>query len=232
MNPLLRSILLVFGLVCVAPPSSQLPIPMDGAVTAVQAKSFSKDGANASLVESSLAIGLLFLVMAKVLQGGGGAAATLGTSATPVVTTSATAVPCRWDTSMQKGIVPTKEELIAYRRTYETVLYVDIPEYYKGRAGRYLQVDTARVYELGNILNDLFYGKTPDARTHRMMVAGNFRTKTGANKKGMEVWMSETYPDIRSKKKRKDTSRQTTMLEYAIRTGKQYGRGAAAKSGR
>ena len=99
MNPLLRSILLVFGLVCVAPPSSQLPIPMDGAV---QAKSFSKDGANASLVESSLAIGLLFLVTAKVLQGGGGAAATLGTSATPVVTTSATAVPCRWDTSMQK----------------------------------------------------------------------------------------------------------------------------------
>ena len=59
MNPLLRSILLVFGLVCVAPPSSQLPIPMDGAVTAVQAKSFSEDGANASLVESSLAIGLL-----------------------------------------------------------------------------------------------------------------------------------------------------------------------------
>ena len=111
MNPLLRSILLVFGLVCVAPPSSQLPIPIDGAVTAVQAKS--KDGANASLVESSLAIGLLLLATAKVLQGGGGAAATLGTSATPVVTTSATAVPCRWDTSMQNGIVPTKEKKIS-----------------------------------------------------------------------------------------------------------------------
>ena len=85
---------------------------------------------------------------------------------------------------------------------------------------------------IDSIQKNLFYGKTPDARTHRMMVAGNFRTKTGANKKGMEVWMSETYPDIRSKKKRKDTSRQTTMLEYALRTGKQYGRGAAAKSGR
>ena len=84
---------------------------------------------------------------------------------------------------MQNGIVPTKGQKNAREERMKKVLYVDIPEYYKGRAGRYLQLDAARVYELGNILNDLFYWKTPDARTHRMMVAGNFRIKTGASKK-------------------------------------------------
>ena len=75
---------------------------------------------------------------------------------------------------MQSDRMATKAELIDYRRIYEQVLFVDIPGYYN-RSGRYQQVDTARVIELNNILNDLFYGKTPDAYTHEMMIAGDTR---------------------------------------------------------
>ena len=51
-------------------------------------------------------------------------------------------------------------------------MFVDIPPYYN-RSGRYQQVDTARTIELNNILNDLFYGKTPDAYTHEIMIPGD-----------------------------------------------------------
>ena len=172
---------------------------------------------------------LLLLLSVQTLGTGGSSS---NGNSTTVVATSAVQVPCRWHASMQKAFVPTKDELVNYRSVYEQILYVDIPAYYKGRAGRYLQVDTARVFQFGNILTDLFYGKTPDARTYLMMVSGNYRTKTGADKAALEAWMNETYPDIRKKGKRKDTQRQTSILEFAIHTGNQYGRGAGAKSGR
>lgn len=60
------------------------------------------------------------------------------------------------------------------RRVYEQVLFVDIPPYYN-RSGRYQHVDTARIIELNNILNDLFYGKTPDAYTHERMIPGDYQ---------------------------------------------------------
>ena len=38
-------------------------------------------------------------------------------------------------------------------------------------------VDTARLIELNNILNDPFYGKTPDAdaHTHGIMIPGEYQ---------------------------------------------------------
>lgn len=104
-------------------------------------------------------IAFLFLVIMSQQPGGGGAAAT---NATTVDQSSPST--SRWHTSMQKDRMATKAELLEYRRVYEQVLFVDIPSYYN-RSGRYQQVDTARTIELNNILNDLFYGKTPYAYT-------------------------------------------------------------------
>jgi hypothetical protein len=143
-------------------------------------------------------------------SGGGGAAATIATTVDQSSPSTS-----RWHSKMQKDRMATKAELLEYRRVYEQVLFVDIPSYYK-RPGRYQQVDTARIIELNNILNDLFYGKTPDAHTHEMMIAGDYtKMKGGATKRNLEHW-AKSHPDVRAKKKTKDAKRQSTLLEYAF----------------
>ena len=106
-----------------------------------------------------------FTMASMASSGGGAAATTTATTAAAAPVDQSSPSTSRWHSTMQSDRMATKAELIDYRRIYEQVLFVDIPGYYN-RSGRYQQVDTARVIELNNILNDLFYGKTPDAYTH------------------------------------------------------------------
>ena len=134
-----------------------------------------------------------------------------------------------WSEEMQKGPIPTRGELLNYKLTYETVLYVHLPSYYT-TSGRYRQVDTARKNALSTALFDLVWGKVPNEETHRIFTSGNFKEMSGVKEKWMLDWTARTQPDVR--KKRKTTgSGQQSIVQYIVRSGAQHGRDPGAIHG-
>ena len=102
-------------------------------------------------------------------------------------------------------------------------------------SGRYKQVDTARRLALEAAIADLNFGKVPDAQTHAVLTAGNYRDLTAkddsAKKRWMEGWKDRNYPDVRAKKK-VGGAKQTSILQYAVLTGAHHGQTRGVAGGR
>ena len=80
---------------------------------------------------------------------------------------------------------------------------------------------------------ELEFGKVPNDETHRIFMMGNFKDmKAGPDQKWMLDWMGRTQPDVRSKKKKVDVMRQSSILKYIVRSGAQHGKDSDEIAGR